>query len=247
MNGMNKPMETTLIFGANSAIAKAYARRRANKGDRIILVGRNSEKLEILKQDLETRGAHAEAHAHDLNQVQGMESWIMAFGKIDRALIAHGILGNQREDEKSIQQTLGIQQTNFISPIAILTVLSNQMETAGSGKIGVISSVAGDRGRQSNYIYGASKAGLSVFTDGLRNRLAPKGVHVCLIKPGFVDTPMTANYKKGALWAQPESIAAGIDRAMEWRKDVAYLPAFWCLIMAIIRMIPEKIFKRMKL
>jgi short-subunit dehydrogenase len=125
--------------------------------------------------------------------------------------------------------------------------LANLMEAQGSGTIAVISSVAGDRGRQSNYVYGAAKGMVTRFLQGLRNRLAKRGVQVLTIKPGFVDTPMTAAFKKGALWAQPDAVARGIVAAVDAGKDEVYLPGFWRLIMAIIRHIPEPIFKRLSL
>jgi short-subunit dehydrogenase len=121
------------------------------------------------------------------------------------------------------------------------------MEPRGQGTIAVISSVAGDRGRQSNYVYGAAKGMVTRFLQGLRNRLARKGVQVLTIKPGFVDTPMTAAFPKGLLWAKPESVAQGIVAAVDRKKDVVYLPGFWCLIMMIIRHIPEFIFKKLSL
>ena len=111
----------------------------------------------------------------------------------------------------------------------------------------VISSVAGDRGRQSNYVYGSAKAAVTTFLQGLRNRLHPAGVQVLTVKPGFVDTPMTSAFPKGPLWASPEQIARGIHRAIQKRKDVVYLPGFWRLIMRVIREIPEAVFKRLSL
>jgi short-subunit dehydrogenase len=131
--------------------------------------------------------------------------------------------------------------------IALATVLANRFEAQRSGSIAVISSVAGDRGRQSNYVYGAAKGAVTLLLQGLRNRLSKSGVQVLTIKPGFVDTPMTAEFKKGALWAKPDDIAHGIVSAIDRRRDVVYLPGFWRLIMLIIRHIPEPIFKRMSL
>jgi short-subunit dehydrogenase len=121
------------------------------------------------------------------------------------------------------------------------------MATQGHGAIAVIGSVAGDRGRASNYVYGTAKAGLAAFTQGLRQRLSKSNVQVLLIKPGFVDTPMTQEFKKGFLWASPDQVAKDICRAVEKRKNVLYTPWFWALIMLIIQHIPESIFKRLKL
>jgi hypothetical protein len=170
-----------------------------------------------------------------------------ALGGIDIALIAHGTLPDQKACEASVELTLQEINTNGLSVIALATRVANRMEAQGSGSIAVISSVAGDRGRQSNYVYGAAKGLVTRFLQGLRNRLAKKGVQVLTIKPGFVDTPMTAAFKKGALWAQPDDVARGILAAIENGKNEVYLPGFWWLIMAIIRHIPEPIFKKLSL
>lgn len=138
-------------------------------------------------------------------------------------------------------------QTNFTTVVSLLTLLANLFERQGRGSIAVISSVAGDRGRQSNYVYGAAKGALTIYLQGLRNRLAKANVHVLTIKPGFVDTPMTRDFKKGLLWVGPDVIARGIVKAIDKRKDVAYLPFFWRYIMFIIKIIPERIFKRLSL
>ena len=150
--------------------------------------------------------------------------------------------------EKSAADTIASCNTNALSVISLLTLLANHFEEKKSGTIAVITSVAGDRGRQSNYIYGASKAMVSVFLQGLRNRLFHSQVNVLDIKPGFVDTPMTAHIKKGGpLWAKPEAVAKDIVNAIEKKKDLLYTPFFWRYIMLIIRNIPECIFKKGKL
>jgi decaprenylphospho-beta-D-erythro-pentofuranosid-2-ulose 2-reductase len=131
--------------------------------------------------------------------------------------------------------------------MSVLTHLANRFERQGFGTIAVISSVAGDRGRQSNYVYGAAKGAVSIFMQGLRNRLHPRGVQVLTIKPGFVDTPMTAAFPKGILWARPQQVARGICEAIEKKRDVVYLPWFWSPIMGVIRGLPEALFKRLRL
>jgi decaprenylphospho-beta-D-erythro-pentofuranosid-2-ulose 2-reductase len=136
---------------------------------------------------------------------------------------------------------------NFNSTVAMLTLLANRFEAQGHGCIAVISSVAGDRGRQSNYLYGATKGGLNVFLQGLRNRLFRSGVTVVTLKPGFVDTPMTARTPKNALFASPATAGRAIHRAIETGRDVAYIPAFWRLILLVVKSIPESIFKRLRL
>jgi short-subunit dehydrogenase len=163
------------------------------------------------------------------------------------ALIAHGTLPDQKACEASVELLQQEIDNNGLSVVALCTRLANLMEPRGQGTIAVISSVAGDRGRQSNYVYGAAKGMVTRFLQGLRNRLARKGVQVLTIKPGFVDTPMTAAFPKGLLWAKPESVAQGIVAAVDRKKDVVYLPGFWCLIMMIIRHIPEFIFKKLSL
>lgn len=245
-------MKTIVIFGATSAIAKAVARIYAKEGNALFLVGRNAEQTQTLASDLKVRGAKEVAYAvADLAKLEQHPSLIatikQTFPKIDIALIAHGVLPKQDECNQEVAKTIDAMMVNFLSPVSLLTLLANEMQAQGAGAIAVISSVAGDRGRQSNYVYGAAKGGLSLFLQGLRNRLHSKGVAVTTIKPGFVDTPMTAAFKKGALWATPEQIANGIVKAIEKRHDEVYLPAFWKGIMFIIRQIPESIFKRLSL
>lgn len=245
-------MKTIVIFGATSAIAKAVARLYAQRGCSFYLVARNPEQTETLARDLKTRGA-AEVHCAiaDLANVAEHSALVAkvkaAFPRIDVAFIAHGMLPNQAECDREASKTLEAMTVNFLSPVSLLVLLANEFEAQGSGAIAVISSVAGDRGRQSNYAYGAAKGGLSIFLQGLRNRLHAKGIAVIDIKPGFVDTPMTAAFKKSALWAKPEQVAKGIVKAIERRKDVVYLPAFWRAIMFVIRQIPEWLFKRLSL
>lgn len=245
-------MQKILIVGATSAIAEATARLWAARGDALFLVGRNSARLETIAADLRVRGAAAVGcftmDATDTATHAAMlEAATAALGGLDVALIAHGTLPDQKACEASVELTLREIDNNGLSVVALATLLASRFEAQGHGTLAAISSVAGDRGRQSNYVYGAAKGMVSLFLQGLRNRLAKKGVQVLTIKPGFVDTPMTASFKKGALWAQPDDIARGILRAIEQRRDEVYLPGFWRLIMAIIRHIPERIFKRLSL
>lgn len=241
-----------LIVGSSSAIAEATARRYAAQGAKLFLVARNAERLQAQTADLKTRGAaEVRSSVLDLNDFARHDELIahtwQAWNGLDLVLIAHGTLGSQQACEADFDLTLKELNTNAISVISLLTRLGNRFELQGRGGIAVIGSVAGDRGRQSNYVYGTAKGALAIFLQGLRNRLAPKGVQVLTIKPGFVDTPMTADFKKGPLWASPDRIAAGILAAVERRKDVVYLPWFWRGIMLIIRSIPERVFKKLKL
>ena len=245
-------MPKVLIIGATSAIAQEVAKIYAAAGSQLILVARNSQKLQQVAQDLRVRGAdNVEILSLDLTDNERYEEIIVTtdklLGGIDIALIAHGTLPDQKACEASVNDTLQELQINLLSTVSLLTLLANYFEKQGSGCIAVISSVAGERGRQSNYVYGAAKGGLSIFLQGLRNRLCKAGVCVLTIKPGFVITPMTADFKKGFLWAQPRQVAEAIVTAIQKRKNVVYVPWFWRWIMLIIRNIPENIFKRMNL
>ena len=245
-------MKNILILGATSAIAEKFAQRYAKQGHRFYLTARNGERLANIADDLKVRGANeVMVHAVALTDSRGHEDFIdnvvKSFGKLDIVLFAYGSLSDQHACEASIDLTLAELSTNCLSVIALLTVLANVMQQQGTGTLAVISSVAGDRGRQSNYIYGTAKGALTIFLQGLRNRLDRHGVHVLTIKPGFVDTPMTQDFKKGLLWVSPENIARGIERAINKRKDVVYLPFFWRYIMLVIMLIPERFFKRMSL
>jgi short-subunit dehydrogenase len=245
-------MKTVLIVGATSAIAQASARIWAARGYRLHLVGRDQSRLQAISSDLEVRGAqHVSFSVLDATRLDLHESVIdesiSQLGSIDIALIAHGSLGDQKKCERDFAAALDQLNTNLISVISLAGHLANRMQSAGRGTMAVISSVAGDRGRQSNYIYGTAKGGVSIFLQGLRQRLYPHGVRVVTIKPGFVDTPMTAEFKKGLLWASPDKIATGIVAACDRGTPIAYLPSFWRLIMIIIRHMPESVFLRLRL
>ena len=246
-------MKKVLIIGATSAIAEAAARLFAARGDALFLVARNAEHLRLIAEDLSVRGAMRAATATlDVTDFAAHETLLDAaereLGSIDIVLVAHGTLSDQDECQRSVAAMRREFDINGVSAMALLTVLANRMEARGSGTLAVISSVAGERGRQSNYVYGAAKAALSTFLGGLRQRLAKANVNVLTIKPGFVDTPMTAAITpKGALWAQPDRVAAGIVKAIDSGRSVVYLPWFWRWIMLVIRLIPEPVFKRIKL
>jgi decaprenylphospho-beta-D-erythro-pentofuranosid-2-ulose 2-reductase len=168
-------------------------------------------------------------------------------GTIELALLAHGVLGDQSQAEASYPAAEAILGTNFMAPVSLITWLANYFEASHQGTLAVISSVAGDRGRKSNYVYGASKGALNVFLDGVRNRIDRSGVQVLTIKPGFVATPMTAHLPQNALFAHPSAVARGILKAIEKRKDVVYVPGFWAIIMLLIRAVPGRIFKKLNL
>lgn len=245
-------MKKILIIGATSAITEATARLWAKEGHSLYLVARDEERLQTIAQDLKIRGAEAvHITALDLCKWEKhqtlIQNAIQTLGSIDIAFIGYGTLGDQKVCEQDFNMALQEFNTNAISVLSLLTHLANYFEIKQSGTIAVISSVAGDRGRQSNYVYGAAKGTISLFMQGLRQRLQKSGVHVLTIKPGFVDTPMTRNFKKGALWSTAEAAAQSIHKAVARNRNVQYVPFFWLGIMTIIRLIPEGIFKRLRL
>lgn len=246
-------MSRVLIIGATSAIAHAVARIYAARGAQLVLVGRAAEKLDACAADLRVRGA-AQVHTlvADANDFAAQPEWLgKAFDilqHVDVTLVAHGTLSDQAQCQQSVELLLREFNTNALSSMAMLTLIANRLEQQGHGTIAVISSVAGDRGRPSNYVYGSAMAAKTAFLGGLRARLFKVGVNVITIKPGFVDTPMTAALKKGGpLWAKPDVVAAGIVLAVEKRRSVVYLPWFWRYIMLIIQHVPEFVFKRLNL
>ncbi|MBO0780762.1 MAG: SDR family oxidoreductase [Ktedonobacteraceae bacterium] len=241
-----------LIIGATSALAHEVAKNFARDGAELFLVARNHEKLRAVADDLKVRGAkRSDTYILDLGQLgqhqEMLDQAIHTLDGLDMLLIAHGTLGDQRLSEQNVEEALKEFTNNCTSVISLLTISANYFEKRRQGCIAVISSVAGDRGRGSNYVYGAAKAGVSAFLQGLRNRLAKKNVSVVTIKPGFIDTPMTAHMKKGLLMARADSVGKGVYEAMIKGKDVVYLPWFWRPIMFIIRSIPESIFKKLSL
>lgn len=249
-------MQRIAIFGATSAIAIEAARLWVGRGAVLYLVGRSAAKLEAVAADLRVRaGAPDRVHTDlaDLDRLDDAQATVQRMndrlgGVPDVVLMAQGTLPDQALCGSDPAAALAAIRSNALSVIALLTVIGTQMEAAGKGHVAVIGSVAGDRGRQSNYIYGAAKGMLELYLQGLRNRLAPKGIPVLTIKPGFVDTPMTAAFdKKGPLWATAAQVGGGIVAAVDARKDVVYLPWFWRFIMLIICSIPERVFKRLKL
>lgn len=252
MNDLKK----VLILGATSAIAERVARQLVAEGASIFCVGRNQGKLDVLVADLKVRAQTntvvVESLQADLidstRHADLIEAAVSGLGGLDAVLIAHGSLPDQAKCESNYSSAFEEININALSVISLLTLLANYFEEQRQGVIAVISSVAGDRGRQSNYVYGAAKGMVSLFMQGLQNRLFKSGVSVVTIKPGFVDTPMTSEFdKSGPLWAKPDVIASGIVKAMKKGRGQVYLPGFWWLIMTIIKVIPEQIFKRLSL
>jgi decaprenylphospho-beta-D-erythro-pentofuranosid-2-ulose 2-reductase len=241
-----------LVLGATSGIAEATCRIWAERGDSLFLIARNADKLAAVAADMRTRGAsyvdtavadlddvgvHAELLAHAINSLAGL----------DIAFLALGVLGDQPKAERSFADAAAILHTNYVAPVSLLTWLGNYCAQRHSGTLAVLSSVAGERGRKSNYVYGSSKAGLTAFVDGLRNRIDRDGVRVMTIKPGPVKTSMTAGIKGSGKFADVNAVAAALVKAIDRGTDVVYVPGIWRVIMAVICAIPERIFKKLNL
>ena len=240
-----------LLLGATSAIAQAVARPYAHAGARLALVARNRQYLDVVANDLRVRGASAlwtevadfldlERHAALVDRAQ------QALGGLDVALVAHGMLPVQAEALADARLAQLCWQTNFVSAASLLEAVGLRMEEAGHGTLGVLSSVAGDRGRAENYVYGASKAALSAYASGLGQRLIAKGVRVVTVKPGPVATPMTAGQaSRPGLLADVDAVGQRIYRGLERGAPVVYAPFYWRLIMAVVQLLPTRLFERL--
>lgn len=242
-----------VVLGATSAIAQAYARRRAAAGTRFVLAGRQEERLKVVAGDLLARGAaSAEPVTMDLaatGEIERAVEMIHArFGAPQEIVIAYGILGEQAALERDLAAARAALEVNFTSAALWLLAFLKRRDAAEPLTAIVIGSVAGDRGRRTNFIYGAAKGGLDIFVQGLAHAYAGTPVRFVMVKPGFVDTPMTAAIPKGGpLWSSPDRVAADIERAVRRGARVVYTPWFWWLIMAIIRRLPWFVFRRLKI
>jgi len=253
---MNAAIQTSrriAIFGATSDIAVCLARRFAARGSRLVLIARDAQRLAAQAADLKVRGAAAVVcHQADFAQLAGLpdvasHAWD-GFDGIDVAVVAYGSLPEQATVQASAEGTVEALALNFVSPAVLLGELAPLFATQRSGVLAVITSVAGDRGRKSNYVYGSAKGGLQRFVQGLRHRLYGTGVTVLDIRPGFVNTKMTAHLKtSGALWATPEKVATDILKAIDSHRTTLYTPGFWRLIMLVVRQVPGPIFNRSSL
>ncbi|HHL21797.1 MAG TPA: SDR family oxidoreductase [Aliiroseovarius sp.] len=243
--------DTWIILGATSSMARAFARAQAERGARLLLAGRDMEELKRLAADMQARGA-AEALpvAFDARKPEGFAPIIERAeagpGMISAACFV-GSMPPQEAIDADPALLDGTIADSFTGPARFLHMLAPVLEARGGGTIVGVASVAGDRGRISNHVYGAAKAGFATYLSGLRNRLNREGAHVVTVKPGFVDTAMTWGLPGMFLVASPEAVAARIIRAVEKRHNVVYTPGFWRLIMTIIRLIPEPIFKKMSI
>lgn len=236
-----------MILGATSAVAAEVAALHAARGDRLHLVGRSPDKLARVLERL--AGAQVSSACADFGDEARNEAVVReavaALGGLDRVLIAHGELGDQLESERSFDEASRILRVNFTSVVSLLIPLASYLERERRGRIGVITSVAGDRGRPRNYTYGAAKGGLAIYLQGVRSRLYGAGVKVTTLKLGPVDTPMTVSHEKNALFARAEAVAQGIVAAMDGGAAEAYVPSFWGAIMAVVTHTPERVFQRL--
>ena len=245
---MTKP--PVLILGARSDIGKAVAHKFAALGHPIQLAARKAPSLDADKADIELRHkVLVSLHEFDALATGSHEAFVAELPELPQiAVCAVGLMGEQTKNERDVSAAARVMRGNYEGPASILAILANRFEERGSGSIVGISSVAGDRGRATNYIYGSAKAGFTAFLSGLRNRLAKRGIQVVTVLPGFVATQMTEGMDLPAkLTAEPDEVADTIARVVERKKDVIYVRPIWRLIMLIIRNIPERIFKEMKL
>lgn len=246
-------MPAVVVLGATSAVARAVAHEYARKGWDLILAARDMDENETVTRDLGLRRAVAAHAVHwDIRDFESHEGFLetclgLAGGSLQGVVLCSGFM----EEQQLAQADWGVAHStidvNYTGAVSILNLFANHFEAEGSGFIAALSSVAGDRGRQSNYLYGSAKAGLSAYLEGLRNRLHHAGVPVTTIKPGFLDTKMTWGQPGLFLVASPESAARAIVRAIDKKKNVAYVPWFWRYIMLIIRHVPEWQFKKMRM
>ncbi len=219
----------------------------AGQGHRLHLVGRSDAKLADLAK--RCRGTTTTTQVADFADLDANEKVVSEaieiLHRIDIALIAHGDLGDQEATERSFEHAEHTLRVNFTSVVSLLIPLANHMEGNRAGRLGIIASVAGDRGRPRNYTYGAAKGALHVYLQGLRTRLYSAGVSVTTLKLGPVDTPMTQNHAKHALFGKAPRVAQGIVRAIDGRVAEAYIPSFWRAIMPVVRATPEALFQRL--
>lgn len=235
-----------LIIGATSAVAQGVAQRFAAQGGRIFCLARDPEKTAVVVQSL--GGACVGSYCYDFTQGElageAVAQATAVLGGIDLALLAHGALLDQEASERDWEVARETLEVNLLSVVALLLPITAVMEQQGHGKIGVITSVAAERGRPRNYTYGAAKASLNVYLQGLRSRLYGTGVQIYTFKMGPVDTPMTVDHPKNASFATVEQVSGQIVRAFNGRRSVQYVPGYWAVIMFAVRHMPEWLFQR---
>jgi short-subunit dehydrogenase len=243
-----------IVLGATSAIAEATCRLYAQEGGELLLVGRRSERLDAIAADLRLRGAaRAEVAICDLGEAGDVAAafagFVATLGGVDHIILAYGILGDQHSAAQDPATAATMLQVNFTSAAAWALAAAEMLERQGHGALVVLGSVAGDRGRRANFVYGAAKAGLATLVEGIAHRFAGNGPHAVIVKPGPTITPMTAGFarRNGLLWASPETVASIVRRAAERGGPVVYAPGFWRFVMLAIRCLPAPIFDRLDL
>jgi len=245
-------MKTLMIFGATSAISQAYLNRVVKRYEQIVLVARDNDRLQQIASHIGVISkAKVIALASDLADTSQHQKLVDdAFKRIESvecALVSYGVLTDQERCNTDVNYLLEQINLNGTSTISLASLIGRELAVRKGGTLAVIGSVAGDRGRRSNYCYGAAKASVASFLSGQRSHLSASGVNVLTIKPGFVDTPMTSEFKKGLLWASADKVAMDIEKSVEKGRSVLYTPWFWRYIMLIIKIIPEFIFRRLPL
>ena len=240
-------MKRVVVLGATSAIAQHVARLYAAQGASLYLVGRNPARLAAVVGDARVRGAtQVESAVADLDDAGAHDRILTAaeaaLGAPDVVFLAHGVLGSR---DAGPEEAEAILRSDLVAPSSLLLRAARSMEARKSGTLVALSSVAGDRGRAANPVYGAAKAGLTALLSALRQRLSSRGVSVVTVKPGFVLTPMTAHLPPMPFAVGPDRVAKDIVRALERGRDVVYTPGIWRFVMLVVRLLPEKVFKKL--
>lgn len=240
-------MANVLLLGCTSAVAACVARRMAEQGDKLFLVGRNTEKLGALKAEL--AGAVMGYSQLDFNHTQRAaevtKEAFKAMGTVDTVLIAHGDIGDQLLSEEDFEHAQSIINTNYLSAVSLLIPVAKALKQQGHGKIAVLVSVAGDRGRPRNFTYGSAKGALNIYLQGLRSVLYEFGVEVYSFKLGPVDSPMTVDHEKNFSFTSVEKAADLILKGLAGRRYTRYVPGFWFWVMLVVRWLPEPVFQRL--
>ncbi|MDJ1015277.1 MAG: SDR family NAD(P)-dependent oxidoreductase [Paracoccaceae bacterium] len=244
-------MTTWIILGGTSTIARAFARKAADRGEGVILAGRDADDLAATAADCAARGAPlGESIRLDARDPLTFGPIAERAGRISDEIgiaVFVGSMPSQEEIDSDPALIDGVVADNYSGPARLLHELAPLLEDRGAGTVIGVGSVAGDRGRIGNYVYGSSKSGFHAYLSGLRNRLGRSGVHVVTVKPGTVDTAMTWGMEKLPFLAPPEKIVQDIFRAADKKKDVIYTPLIWWPVMTVIRAIPERVFKKMSI
>lgn len=245
-------MAKLLIVGSTSGIAQALARHFAGRGDTLALAGRRPDAVRAQAAELAaTYGASVAAYPFEAQAFDThgplLRQVVSDLGGLDGVIVCHGYLGDQQPGQQHLEEARLTFEINTLSYISLLDAAAAYFEPLGRGFLCALSSVAGDRGKRSNYVYGASKAALTVYLQGLRHRLAPRGVRVLTVKPGFVDTRMTQGMTTGIPAAKPEGVARSIARAIARRRNTVYVPGYWRWLMGALRCLPDSLFNKLSI